>query len=266
MTAAPRVGVSQFAVLTEPILPGLRALAATGIPAVELFMEGPQWWMPEAFGHVESARAAFPGSISIHPPSWDVNIASYTQPIREAAIQVYSQAIAWARRLEAAYVVLHLGWRGDPSLPRIECLRRAEDAIRILASLAREAGVTLAVENVGWFGLEVCDQEEFTALAARVPPGVGVLLDVGHARLAGWDLPAALLTLAPRMVALHLHDNDGARDRHLPIGAGTIDWEPLWPLLRALPTGCQYVLEYAPGTPLERLREGAALLTRWLAR
>ncbi|MDQ7828052.1 MAG: sugar phosphate isomerase/epimerase family protein [Armatimonadota bacterium] len=266
MPSGPGLAVSQFAVLTEPIGAGLQALARTGIPALEIFMEGPQWWAADAFEEVRRARSAFAGPVSLHPPAWDVNIASYTAPVREAALGVYRQALEWAHRLEAAYVVVHVGWRGDPSLPRPACLRRAEEAIGILAPLAREAGVVLAVENVGWHGQEVCDQEEFTALAARLPDTAGVLLDVGHAYLAGWDLPEAFRTLASRLVAVHLHDNDGVADRHLPIGDGTIGWAALHPVLHALPARCQCVLEYAPGTALDRLREGAALLARWLAR
>lgn len=265
MTGSSRVVVSQFAVLTEPIARGLRALASTGVPAVEVFMEGPQWWRADAVDQLATACTAFPGAISVHPPSWDVNIASYTAPVRDTAIEVYCRAVEVARSLRATYAVIHVGWRGDPSLPRADCLQRAEEAIQRLASIARAAGVVLAVENVGWSGQEICDQEEFTTLASRLPEGVGVLLDVGHAHLAGWDLPRALRALAPRMVAVHLHDNDGVRDRHLPIEQGNIAWDGLWPLLRTLPPTCQYVVEYAPGTPLHWVREGAALVARRLS-
>jgi sugar phosphate isomerase/epimerase len=263
--AARTLVASQFAVLTDPIPAGLAALEGTGIPGIELFMEGPQWWTPEARRHVEAVRPHVRGPVSVHPPSWDVNIASYTQPVRATAIDVYSRAIRWAGQLGAAYVVAHVGWRGDPSLPRADCLERAEEAIRLLAPLAREAGVALAVENVGWSGQEVCDQDEFVALAHRLPENAGILFDVGHARLAGWDLCETLDAVASRLIAVHLHDNDGVRDRHLPIGTGTVDWKGLRPSLRALPAHCQYVLEYAPGTPVERLRDDAVLLARWLA-
>ncbi len=265
MTLSPRIGVSQYAVLTTPIRHGLDLLAQAGIPGLEIFMEGPQWWDTGALGAVEAARERFAGPLSIHPPSWDINIASYTQPVRDMSADVYGRSIETARRMGATYVVVHIGWRGDSSLPRGECLARAEEVLRALAPRAAAAGVMLAVENVGWFGQEVCDQDEFTAVIRRLPPGAGALLDVGHGMLAGWDLRAALRDLAPRMVALHLHDNHGDKDTHLPIGEGKIDWGALLPLMRAMPADCQYILEYAPGTPLERVRQGAELLGRALA-
>lgn len=248
-----------------PIQHGLDLLAQTSIPGLEIFMEGSQWWDAGAPGAVEAARGRFSGPLSIHPPSWDINIASYTRPVREMAIDVYERSIETARRMGATYVVVHIGWRGDPSLPRQECLARAEEALRALAPRAAASGVSLAVENVGWFGQEVCDQEEFTSVTRRLPAGAGALFDVGHALLAGWDLRAALRDLAPQMVALHLHDNRGDKDTHLPIGDGKIDWDSLAPLMRAMPPDCQYILEYAPGTPLERLRQGGKWLGRALA-
>ncbi len=258
------IGVSQFAVLTAPIRQGLDLLAQTGIPGLEVFMEGAQWWDPGALGHVEAAREQFAGPLSLHPPAWDINIASYTQPVRAMAVDVYGRALDWARRIGATYIVVHIGWRGDHRFPRIECLRRAEEALRMLAPRAAEGGVRMAVENVGWHGLEVCDQDEFTALIHRLPAGAGGLLDVGHAHLAQWDIARAVRDLAPRMIALHLHDNHGASDEHLPIGDGAIDWDSILPGLPAMPADCQQILEYAPATPLDRLRQGADLLSRVL--
>lgn len=254
------IGVSQFTVLTMAIPRGLDLLAETGIPGLEIFTEGPQWWDAHALHGVEAARKRFAGPLSVHPPAWDINIASYTKPVRDMSIGVYAQAIDWAKSIGATYIVVHIGWRGDPNFPRTECLRRAEEAIGALAARASRAGVLLAVENVGWFGQEVCDQEEFTSLIKRLPQSAGALLDVGHALLAGWDVPRAARELAPRMVAMHLHDNNGTSDQHLPIGQGKLNWDALLPLLSAMPAGCQHIIEYAPGTSLEHVRQGGELL------
>ena len=261
---SPRLSVSQYTVLTSPIPRGLDLLARTGIPGIEIFMEGPDWWDPGILHRIAQARGMFSGPLSVHPPAWDINIASYTKPVRDMSIEVYGQSIEWTRYLGGTYVVLHVGWRGTLELPRTECLVRAEQAIRALASRARDAGIALAVENVGWFGQEICDQTEFAELIWRLPAGVGALLDVGHALLAGWDIPAAARVLAPRMVAMHLHDNDGRSDQHLPIGQGRIDWETLLPLLPDMPEGCHFILEYAPGTPLESVRQGGEQVDRLL--
>lgn len=259
------VTISQYIVLHDTIKHGLDRLIKRHPPGVEIFVEGSAWWDPGITRVLDDFRAVFPGRLSVHPPAWGINIASYTKPIRDMSIDVYRKTIETASRLDATYVVLHVGFRGVDCFSRAECMTLAEEGIRSLASYARGMGVGLAVENVGWFGSEICDQEEFTALVHRSPDGVGALLDVGHALLTAWDIPAAVRDLGPRMIAMHLHDNDGTADQHLPIGKGKIDWKALITELPKTATGCEYVLEYAPGTPLETLEEGHDLLSRFLA-
>lgn len=51
------------------------------------------------------------------------------------------------------------------------------------------------------------------------------MLDTGHAHVNGWDIPAVVKALGERLVACHVHDNDGNGDAHLPVGQGDIDWK-----------------------------------------
>ncbi len=58
---------------------------------------------------------------------------------------------------------------------------------------------------------------------------VGLHLDVGHANMGrgrGQPNQAAELMAAfgARLTHVHLHDNDGILDLHLPLGTGTVDW------------------------------------------
>lgn len=51
-------------------------------------------------------------------------------------------------------------------------------------------------------------------------------LDVGHAMLTGGGDPAGMVdVLGSRLELLHIHDNDGKRDRHYIPFSGVIDWE-----------------------------------------
>ena len=65
---------------------------------------------------------------------------------------------------------------------------------------------------------------------------VGVCLDVGHVTgFSSTPLPAWWQALAPHIIELHLHDNDGSGDQHLPVGWGRVDWEYLHNELGSLP-------------------------------
>ena len=97
--------------------------------------------------------------------------------------------------------------------------------------LAKAAGlgVRVALENA-W-------EERPEALARLVdvlPPGAAlVCLDTGHINAFSrrpvrrwWDV------LGDRVIALHLHDNDGSSDDHLPPGRGIFDFSALAAILR----------------------------------
>ncbi len=43
---------------------------------------------------------------------------------------------------------------------------------------------------------------------------------------------------------MHIHDNDGKQDEHLPVGMGKINWNPIWDELVKLPVIPNIVLEY----------------------
>ena len=68
-------------------------------------------------------------------------------------------------------------------------------------------------------------------------PRLGLCLDVGHANTVVSKTPPAdwLAPMLPDLRHVHLHDNHGALDEHLPLGAGTIDFAPILAALAAHP-------------------------------
>jgi sugar phosphate isomerase/epimerase len=90
-------------------------------------------------------------------------------------------------------------------------------------------------------------------------PGLGALFDIGHANmLRGDDAVRAAETLLPHLVHVHVHDNDGWRDDHGPVGSGTIDWPQV---ARALaPYEGAYTVEVGSRNPDGVASEGRRLL------
>lgn len=124
----------------------------------------------------------------------------------------------FAARLGANVLVLHL-----PPRPHDDVDRALPDALAAVAALVppcKPLGVRLAVENlVG----PVHVPRFFDTLLAQFPPDeLGFCYDSGHALLAGQaDL---LARYADRLIATHLHDNDGTADQHRLPGQGLCDW------------------------------------------
>ena len=73
--------------------------------------------------------------------------------------------------------------------------------------------------------------EELARAADALGEEYGVCFDSGHAMISGGDVRAMVRTLGNRIGVLHLHDNDGTRDDHLPPYLGKLDFDEL---MRAL--------------------------------
>ena len=86
-----------------------------------------------------------------------------------------------------------------------------------LADAAERANVNLAFEN-----LKVPDRL-YTVLARIDSPRVGVCFDAGHNHCYN-PTQRVCRDFKDRIMAVHLHDNDGTRDAHNLPGDGTIDW------------------------------------------
>jgi sugar phosphate isomerase/epimerase len=85
-------------------------------------------------------------------------------------------------------------------------------------------------------------------------------VDVGHAFINRWRMEELFIALGDRLKALHLHDNDGRKDSHLPLGEGVIDWESIFAALRKAGSEPDIVLEYNIGTDLGKFAEGLKLV------
>jgi len=129
----------------------------------------------------------------------------------------------------------------------------------------QRVGLRLVIENNPLFPLGYYED-----LFREIPiENAGFLLDTGHANIQtpGFETPLTdwIERLGGRHEHLHLHDNDGRNDRHIPILAagGNIDWQACFRALKA--TGYSGVIneELPPMTGIERTRW--ALLERGAA-
>lgn len=239
----------------------IRALHAHGADRVELMMDGPLW---DSFQQREDAIAAeilgTGVTCSLHGPCWDVNLTSENREIRDASFRTTLDTVRLARRVGAAHVVVHPGFCQSSAFSHAAARRRAVEAVSRLAEEAAKLGVSILVENVGYRGTELFDEEAFARLLDGFGSEAGYLLDTGHAAINGWDMPALIRELGEKLRCVHLHDNDGRTDEHLPIGDGRIEWAPIIEALGEGKSGRALVLEYRPGTPPERMKEAREVL------
>lgn len=170
-------------------------------------------------------------AVSVHAPYADLNLASLNYPIlRESVRQVTAcieHASEWTDR-----VAIHPGYlsplgRLDPG----RAWTTHKEALREIGRCAVDNGVLACLENMIAIREFLCrDPGELLGTIEGIE-GVGACFDIGHAHTVG-AVPAFLDVLGSAD-HLHLHDNHGMSDEHLPIGAGTVDWARVGPAVAA---------------------------------
>jgi len=227
----------------------------------EIAIKGPELDEPVA-GQIQwvaglLAKAGF--RPRIHAPFFDLNPGALDPLIRQATRQRLEQTLEFADRLHANLVIIHPGvdkWR----YPRLEhvWLSLAQDFLPPLVERARSVGCRLAIENI---------YEESPDTLVKLVDGIGSdsfghCFDAGHWHLFGRRPMAEWLrSVASKLFHLHLHDNHGRADEHLPVGEGTIDFTPLREHLKTAATTPSLTLEaHSP----EHLQRSLQRVQGWL--
>ena len=196
----------------------------------------------EAERAAESLREAGIRSLTFHAPFRDVWPGAQDEEARRLSVRRISQAIALAPAFRPEGVVVHggyFGWLFD--FRPDEWLESAKRSFGELAESAEKAGTRLFVENV--FDE---DPEQLLRLREAVgSPRLFFCLDAGHAALFSRVPVHRWAEAFGRGIGLmHVHDNRGTRDDHLPVGEGTINFRGV--LLAAIDAGARPILTVEP--------------------
>jgi deoxyribonuclease-4 len=222
---------------------------AAGCEALQVFVSNARGWAPPPVDPAADERfraglaAAGLGPLFVHAP-YLVNFASASPLTRERSAGAVAAALAKAASIGAAGVVVHAGaalasGRAAGLATTREALLPLAGAAGAPAGPAGAAGPDLVLElTAGTRGALAARFEEMAELLAACDhhPRLKVCMDTCHAQAAGYDLgdPAGAAkaldelfgTLGDRVVLIHANDSrdpaGAGRDRHCPIGTGTI--------------------------------------------
>ncbi len=175
----------------------------------------------------EMARAAGVG-FTVHLPFVDLNLASVVEPAWRVSLERMQRALEFAAGLEARVGVLHTGRIPMRHPLLIEAAK--EQLVQALERLSPPP-LPVGVENLALDRYDLLETpEELVQLVESAGTGFGYTLDMPHAYMQGGAgqvhayLEAMQASSAP-LLHLHLHDNHGDRDAHLPVGAGSLPYE-----------------------------------------
>ena len=158
---------------------------------------------------------------SIHSPLIDINIASLTPSIRKASINEIKNAIDDATKINAKNVVIHPGkisFAGQTHEDTIYNL--CNDAFKTIKEYSTDTGVNPLIENMPLIrGFMYYDLDKLYNTLEELD--MDMTLDIGHAFTAGYKENQMY---NKRVKHIHIHDNNGEDDSHLPLGEGKIQF------------------------------------------
>lgn len=140
--------------------------------------------------------------------------------LRQSAVEIVQGYFPLLGEIECRFLTVHANWPSDLFTAE-EGIRFQVESLTRLTGKARDFGIHILYEP-----LET-PRDTFKNLAIILEQVHDLLLhiDIGHAYVRGIEPAEFFHAFAGRIVHIHLHDNNGLADLHLPIGAGKIDWE-----------------------------------------
>ena len=214
-----------------------------GCESLQVFVSNARGWAPPPVDPAGDQRfradlaSAGLGPLFVHAP-YLVNFASASPVTRDRSREAVAATLAKAAAIGAAGVVVHAG--AALASGREAGLATTREALLPLADrLPGRDGPDLVLElTAGTRGALAARFEEMAELLAACDhhPRLKVCMDTCHAHAAGYDLSDPIsvtktldelfATLGDRVVLIHANDSrdpaGAGRDRHCPIGTGTI--------------------------------------------
>lgn len=222
-----------------PHIESIQRLAEMGLEALEIICEYPEdideLENEREFSILMRLREQHGLTYYVHAPWVDLNAASLNEAIRKETVRQWRKSIEFAARLGSPLITVHLGHSYSQDRLR-QSLEKAITSIKQVAETADAHEVVLSVENVGQRGSQLFrTADDLVNIFEKVDiPPVGMTFDIGHAFIQGLDIRDCLRKLFKRITHIHIHDNLGSNDDHLPLHLGSIDFDAIFEELRRI--------------------------------
>ena len=208
-------------------------MARMGLEFVDLTLEPPAaaTWQTEPGALARAISGAGLGVVG--HTAYYLPIGHPFEAVRQAAVTALTACLETFAAIGARWMNVHPDAHA-PMHDRAFIVAQNLKSLATLLDAGRRVGVGVMVENVpAGFNTPEQLRELLDAL-----PDLGLHLDIGHAnlRVPGNTTEPILARFGSRLRHVHLHDNNGDADLHLPLGTGSIDGPRMVRALR----GCGY--------------------------
>lgn len=199
-------------------------------------------------------------TVTFHAPFRDLSPGGSDSKVRAITQERLLEVLRLARYFKPRVIVCHPGfnrWASPNSLA--PWVSRSLETWQPIIRQAERQKTVLALENV----YEDNPQPLLALLKGINSPWFNFCFDIGHFNIFSvGPLSSWFRVLAPRLVEVHLHDNMGKEDQHLPIGQGTANFAQLFLLLKKIEKPVLLAIEPIKKSHISTHLEGLARFVR----
>lgn len=252
-----KLGIGNYYIDRYGIDEGVRRMAADGYTSVDFNLTDTEGEIyaardDEFFMQVTALRRKL-NDVGItvgqiHGP-WRYPPKDGTEDDRAERFEKMTKAMVIAHHLGAKYMAVHpLMPFGSDSPDEPELVREINlKFYKALANVGQSLGVTVCLENMPFMSFPLSTVKDIVDFLKEADhKGLAMCFDTGHTNLFGGSIGDEVRYAKDYVKIIHVHDNMGDKDAHLPPYEGNIDWADLAEGLFDIGFDGTFTLEVSP--------------------
>ena len=207
---------------------------------------------------LKSDLEGFTGRITLHAMFSDVNVAGQDLELREISQKRCYQSFETGKALGADTILFHTGNKGTMHYGSIKIFKKNFTAFwKDFILDFEKSGITAVIENVFETTPDFC----IDLMKSINSPNFKLALDTGHVNLYAHDTRAIdwIKAYGNNLHHMHLHNNFRTNDDHSNLENGTLDYNEIFKIIKALNLKPSFVLEMFTE---EDIRKSTALFNK----
>ncbi|MHC1601574.1 MAG: sugar phosphate isomerase/epimerase family protein [Candidatus Nezhaarchaeales archaeon] len=231
--------ISSLAGILRPLKDFVVRAANEGFKNIEIIDDWGHRLNSRKLKELMELRSSYSLKYLVHAPFDGINISTPQPSLRRVSLKLIGKSMEKAHEIEAKLIVVHSGFKSPFDYLRPETTWNIFlDVLKFMNKVASDLDIYVGIENMpsNAFAL-IHSHRDAMMLLDKISSleRIKLTFDVGHSNtISNDEVREFLLSVGDYIIHVHVHDNNGENDDHLPIGSGSINWRVFADIIKKL--------------------------------